>query len=299
MQNETIVDFALRHAPPKKPRRRVARPPIHKPTRHRPTHIRLAAYLREIFRRGVGSYEIKFDTLARRLDVSQRSVERAVARLQLGEEFVWKTIRVGRSFAVVVSDRQPLNKGVFFASRKKMEIPRRCAPGFDSTSSPVAAARANDGARHRFAAWLARHPLVGAHWDNIKVRWRFAHAFSFALDALARGCEQSAIIEAYVAALHQRHKDATDADLNGGRRRIVWEPSSTVSLARAELGLSPHRTVSRITRGNPEVTSRRRSRRCSPPRYGNNLSRLLATAEAGRRFRPAAIDVGGEFLGAA
>jgi len=67
------------------------------------------------------------------------------------------------------------------------------------------------------------------------VRYDARHAFNFALRWLRAGRLFNDIRDAYDAALHQRHKDATDWDLNHGISLGKWEPSSTVSLASSHL----------------------------------------------------------------
>ncbi|MBI5692391.1 MAG: hypothetical protein HZC55_20100 [Verrucomicrobia bacterium] len=245
------------------------------------------------------SYVVNFDLIAARLGVSRRSVERAVSTLRRRGTFQWKTIRVGRSFAVTVSDRQPSNKGVFFASRKKeIKTPRREAPDFKSAILPTRPDLPPAGDYRDLAAWLARHPLALAHWDNCKVAWRFPHAFSFALDALKRGHPKSAIITAYTAALHRRHQDATDVDLNGSKVRAIWEPSSTVSLARTQLGLPAKRISPPATaRHRPDRNRLERSRPRAPAGRRYTLRYLLSRLDAKRLTANEPIDAGSVFLG--
>lgn len=191
-----------------------------------PIHVRLRAYIREVFRRGCSSYPLEFDTLARRLDVSRRTIERGVARLRAAGEFVFETRRVGRSFAVQVSDRHPSNKGVFSPTERKKETRARARlSAYQPRTKPTAA----------LAACVSRRDLAGLHWDNCKVQFRFPHAFLFAFRALCAGHTVGAIVRAYDAAVHQRHKDATDHDLNHGAHLTRWEPSSTVTLAAEHL----------------------------------------------------------------
>jgi hypothetical protein len=193
-----------------------------------PIQKRLAGYFRTVLARlGAGkAYSICFDTLARRLDVSRRTVERGVAALRTSPAFLFKTLRVGRSFAVQVSDRHPSNKGVFSPTERKKET---------RAVARLSAFKPRTKAIIGLAACIARNDLQGLHWDNCKVRFQFPHAFLYAFRALNEGHARVAISGAYDLALHQRHKDATDHDLNNGANLTRWEPSSTVSLAAERL----------------------------------------------------------------
>ncbi len=185
-------------------------------------HVRLKSYLATIFRRGLRSYSLDFDTLARRLNVSRRTVERGVATIRTAEQFIFRTIRVGRSYVVQVSDRHPSIRGVLSPTGIKTETLRPAGiSAFKPRSRKIAA----------LAAVVARTDLAGQHWDNCKVQFRFPHAFLFAFRALSEGHALKAIVHAYDLAVHQRHKDATDYDLNHGAHLTKWQPSSTVTLA--------------------------------------------------------------------
>lgn len=194
---------------------------------------RVAGYLRGVFAGGMASWDFNFAMVASGLGVSRRTVERALAWLREHDrEFVFLTRRVGRSYAVRVSVRQksaPLSRTL--SPRSCCKAANRNTPGRISGH----AGKISEAGRRKlasFAGYIARRDLSGLHYDNVKVRFRFAHAFNFALAALRRGFSRLAIVKAYEAALLRRHRDATDAGLNRSEPAVIrWEPSSTVSLA--------------------------------------------------------------------
>ncbi|MBA3849335.1 MAG: hypothetical protein C0502_04990 [Opitutus sp.] len=164
--------------------------------------------------------------------MARRTVEWALAWLRRShwqERFAFRKLRVGRVYVVEVSDRNPRPLS------PTPPIPAVRSERFGNTAGRISAETAR-GKLGRLAAFLARHELAPAHWDNCKVRFGFGHAFNFALSALVRGFDRNRIRRAYESALHRRHRDATDLGLNTGRPTTVrWEPSSTVSLARTLL----------------------------------------------------------------
>jgi hypothetical protein len=197
----------------------------------------LFGYLAGVFRRGLRWWRLDFDLISRNTGMARRTVEWALAwiRRHWRERFVFRKLRVGRVFVVEVSDRNfappptpPLRGGL--RPKKKTETRRG---GFGHK----AAMHGPGGGRlARLAAFIARHELAQAHWDNCKVLFGFGHAFRFALRTLARGFDRKAIRRAYENALRRRHGDATDFGLNSGAPVSVrWAPSSTVSLAESML----------------------------------------------------------------
>lgn len=205
-----------------------------------PTVYRLNGYLKEVFRRGLHFYILDFDRLAQTFGTTRRTVERARRTVEKWGRFEFKKRRIGRSFAVEVSDRHPAYKGVFPLG-KKGNTNTPPGGGFQNFLS----GRAADGLRRlkALAGWICRHELFPLHYDNCKVRWSFGHAWNFVLGLLKRGFARTAIVAAYHQALIQRHKDATDFALNHHRETLPrWVASSTVSLARE--GLADGRTDS-------------------------------------------------------
>jgi hypothetical protein len=76
--------------------------------------------------------------------------------------------------------------------------------------------------------------LARLHWDNCKVRFDEAVAFSFAASALTAGFLEADIVAAYDRALHKNHGRATDC-------QAVWDNGSTVNEARELLAGTRHR----------------------------------------------------------
>lgn len=273
-----------------------------------PAPRRLRHYFTTILRRmGSRTYLIDFDVLAGRLKLSRRSIERGVATLRAGEAFNFLTFRVGRSYAVKVSDRHRSIKGVFPRRGKRKETP---APGQDSGAAApqVAISEPTEGCppsrpqadrtKNRLevsrskiaalAACLARGELADRHWDNCKITWRFAHAFRFARRALTVGHSVAELVRAYDAALHQRHKDATDYGLNRGCVPAFWEPSSTVTLA-AEMLRQDGRTVEQRWREFFAESKRLREKMAAAGRQQNvNWLERLETALRDGTISPAA-----------
>jgi hypothetical protein len=77
----------------------------------------------------------------------------------------------------------------------------------------------------RAKAHAVKRRLAALHWDNCKVRFDEAVAFSFAAAALTAGFLEADILAAYDRALHKNHVRATDC-------RAIWDIGSTVSDAR-------------------------------------------------------------------
>jgi hypothetical protein len=80
----------------------------------------------------------------------------------------------------------------------------------------------------RAKAHAVKRRLACPHWDNCKVRFDEAVAFSFATEALTAGFLEADIIAAYDRALHKNHGRATDC-------QAIWDSGSTVSNARGLL----------------------------------------------------------------
>ncbi len=88
--------------------------------------------------------------------------------------------------------------------------------------------------RLRAKAHAVKRRLAALHWDNCKVRFDEAVAFSFAAAALTADFLEADIIAAYDRALHQNHGRATDC-------RAIWDNGSTVSDARELLANTSRR----------------------------------------------------------
>jgi len=195
---------------------------------------RVAGYLRSIFSAGMPSWDFDFAQVARGLGVSRRTVERAVAWLRKNDRALkFSTRRVGRSFAVRVSARQKA------APSLRTSLPRCRLRRKENTAGRVCAtsgklSKVGDAKLTRLACFIAKHELASLFWDNCKIRFRFSHAFNFARSALRRGFSCAMIVRAFERALIRRHGDATDCGLRRGCV-VIFEPSSTVSLARTLL----------------------------------------------------------------
>jgi hypothetical protein len=88
----------------------------------------------------------------------------------------------------------------------------------------------------RAKAHVVKRQLQRLHWDNCKVRFDEAVAFSFASSALKAGFLDAEIIAAYDRALHRNHGLATDS-------QDVWNNGSTVSDARRLLRQTSRRLI--------------------------------------------------------
>jgi hypothetical protein len=86
----------------------------------------------------------------------------------------------------------------------------------------------------RAKAHAVKRRLSALHWDNCKVRFDEAVAFSFAATALTAGFLEADIIAAYDRALHKNHGRATDC-------QAIWDNGSTVSDARELLAKTARR----------------------------------------------------------
>lgn len=207
--------------------------------------IRLKGYLRGVFNTGLPSWDFDFNRIERGTGMSRRTIERALAWLREHDaDFQFFKRRVGRSYAVRVSDRQKrppfpphplsphgnssgIDRNTAGRVSGKPPIPKATKPALKQPSREI----------NRLAGFVARRDLAALHWDNCKVFFRFAHAFNFAAAALARGYARREIVTAYESALLRRHRDATDYGLNTGQATTVrFEPSSTVTLAAELLG---------------------------------------------------------------
>lgn len=88
------------------------------------------------------------------------------------------------------------------------------------------------------ALWLACVPMKKLHWENCRVRWRFAHARGVAYRALLAGHWETAILDAWRIAVERSHEDACDHDLRERPMKrdvdsgpIMREPSAAVMYA--------------------------------------------------------------------
>jgi hypothetical protein len=89
---------------------------------------------------------------------------------------------------------------------------------------------ADFGVKTRNLAWyIARNDLRNEHWDNCKVAHTMNHSFTYALQALRRGCNRRTITKAYSMALEEIHAIAVDS---GVTEPASWPPSSTTHRAR-------------------------------------------------------------------
>lgn len=160
------------------------------------------------------------------LSRSVRMMRYYVAALRESAQVYVFRKRIGRSFVLYVR------------SRHRVKIHRATRNTIGSRRIEENAGTAGLSRLRRFAFGLGRL-LTAEHWDNCKVRPDARHAFRFAWRCLRAGYPFHEIRAAYSAALHQRHKDATDFGLNHGTPTALWEPSSTVTLAADLLRNSP------------------------------------------------------------
>lgn len=110
--------------------------------------------------------------------------------------------------------------------------------------------QADFGVKTRNLAWyIARNDLRNEHWDNCKVAHTMNHSFTYALQALRRGCNRRTIIRAYSMALEEIHAIAVDS---GVTEPASWPPSSTTHRARKLLadGGCFGQWSRRVARGN-------------------------------------------------
>jgi hypothetical protein len=143
--------------------------------------------------------------------------------------------RVGRSHVLFFRSRTRCRSTGTAPRRTTKNSPCNAYYKREPEGSERNARLAPGASRLRGFAWAVARLLEACHWDNCKVRYDSRHAFNFALRWLRAGRLFNDIRDAYDAALHQRHKDATDWDGNNGYNLTKWEPSSTVSLADSTL----------------------------------------------------------------
>ena len=82
---------------------------------------------------------------------------------------------------------------------------------------------------HRLAFAIARKYLEPLHYDNCKIGFEIAMAFSYAKRALNRGCTKQDIIRCYDWAIHDCHAMAVDTDPLASAGS--WRASSTIHRA--------------------------------------------------------------------
>ena len=118
--------------------------------------------------------------------------------------------------------------------------------------------QADFGVKTRNLAWyIARNDLRNEHWDNCKVAHTMNHSFTYALQALRRGCNRRTITKAYSMALEEIHAVAVDS---GVTEPASWQPSSTISRARTILRNGGchgqwSRRVARLNNSNEVIVS--------------------------------------------
>jgi hypothetical protein len=191
----------------------------------------------------------------------------AVKKLRAGDRFKFRTVRVGRSYAVQVSDRNPCIKGVFSLKRKK-EIPNttpQAARAFQKSSGWVS--KPVPRRIQALAGWIARRELAPTHRRESRTMFRVAHGLNFAAEALHQGHARADIVEAYRYALR-----SVDVDLAHLPTAVRWEPSSLVRLARRRLadGLSAAQ----------RVAIRRRALRPNPPDTESAITSIMARVDS-------------------
>lgn len=99
----------------------------------------------------------------------------------------------------------------------------------DKSETKTNTRRGFGDASHRLAFAIARRYLEPLHYDNCKVGFEIAMAFSYCRRALKRRCTKQDIIRCYDWALHDCHAMAVDTDpfaLAGS-----WRASSTIHRA--------------------------------------------------------------------
>lgn len=216
------------------PRRRAKR------TQGAPIKNRLKAYLLVIFQKGTRWFSVNFDRLAKSFQCSRRAVEMAVAEVRESGRFIFQTVRVGRSFCVRVSDRnpQPLT-GVFSYGKKRIQsnTARRPAQNFEKFSESGTARTPGGWEKKptptkilRLAAWIARHELGKIHRKASRTLFRTQHAANFCAEALHAGHGRADVVSSYEYALN-----SIDSELAHLPPAVRWEPSSLVKLAKRRL----------------------------------------------------------------
>jgi hypothetical protein len=204
---------------------------------HAATQKRVIGYVRAALEKGA---TIPLQTLIRRfldnygMPRSERMIRYYMAAIRESRLVYVFRARVGRSFMVFVRSRTRAKASPTLPqpAKKQAEI----SPCNDYYKGSLKGLKRNAGlspgaSRLRGFAWAVARNLQACHWDSCKVRFDLRHAFNFTLQWLQSGRLFNDIRDAYDAALHQRHKDATDWDLNNGRNLVRWAPSSTVTLA--------------------------------------------------------------------
>lgn len=204
-----------------------------------PIKNRLKAYLIAIFAKGTRWFTVNFDRLAKSFQCSRRAVEMAVSSIRQSARFIFETVRVGRSFCVRVSDRNPHPSTGVFASQKRIQnnTARRPAQNFEKFSE-AGTARTPGGWEKkptptkilRLAAWIARHELGKIHRAASRTLFRTQHAANFCAEALHAGHGRADVVSSYEYALR-----SIDSELAHLPPAVRWEPSSLVKLAKRRL----------------------------------------------------------------
>lgn len=227
MENYELTGFETR------PRFRAKR------TQGAPVTNRLKAYLLAIFAKGTRWFSVNFDRLAKSFQCSRRAVEMAVSSIRKSARFIFQTVRVGRSFCVRVSDRNPQPYTGVFATQKRIQnnTARRPAQYFEK-SSEAGTVRTPGGWEKkptptkilRLAAWIARNELGRIHRSASRTLFRTAHAANYCAEALHAGHGRADVVSSYEYALR-----SVDSELAHLPPAVRWEPSSLVKLAKRRL----------------------------------------------------------------
>jgi hypothetical protein len=193
--------------------------------------VRLTAYLRTVLGRGVRTYPLNFDKLAKSFGCTRRAVEYAMQKLRAAPgNFIFRTVRVGSVYVATVSERNRIQDGSFSYGKKNNHNTPPAASGFKNSTSAWRTDLPPSAKILSLAAWLARHELGKAHRAKSRTMFRFAHAYNFAATSLHAGHARTDIVKAYRQALRD-----IDVDLAHLPQGTVWEPSSLIRLARRRL----------------------------------------------------------------
>lgn len=99
----------------------------------------------------------------------------------------------------------------------------------DKSETKTNTQRGFGDASHRLAFAIARRYLEPLHYDNCKIGYEIAMAFSYCKRALKNGCTKQDIIRCYDLAMHDCHAMAVDTDPLASAGS--WRASSTIHRA--------------------------------------------------------------------
>lgn len=206
--------------------------------RHAATQKRVLGYLRTCIQKGATLPLVDLIQRALKcfgLERSERMVRYYINAAKADRNLYIFRSRCGRSFVLFFrsSTRKPSTN-----TPKKVGQNSPCNAYYIGSLKGVElnAGVASGSSKLRNFAFAIARVCLERHWDNCKVSQDLRHAFKYCLHWLRAGRMSHRIIDAYDVALHQRHKDATDAGLNQGCPVSVrWCPSSTVALASSML----------------------------------------------------------------